>query len=142
MSYAAKANEIHDAFTTAIKPYGEPGNRLAHNLYDDLVLPWTADPSQTAFPEDKFKRFEWDRGKVLSDGKEFFGGTWEFPLEAYEAGLATVSPVTRWREAHPELVGTKSDCVVVMIEQLREELGERKLRGGGTTALLMFKKGN
>lgn len=119
----------------------QPGNRIAHDMYDHLELPWAADPTQTAFPKDKFQRFDWDRGGVLSDGKDFFGGAYEFPLEVYRYALATVSAVTRWREAHPELVDTERDCVEEVLGQMRQVLGEMKLRGGGPTVLLIFKKG-
>jgi hypothetical protein len=141
MPYAAKANEIQSAFNNGIAPYFQPGNLVAHNMYDDLELPWTADPTQTAFPKEKFKRFDWDRDHVLSDGKDFFGGSRDFPMVAYEQALGTVSAVTRWREAHPELAGTEQDCVTEVVGQMRQLLGERGLRGGGATALLTFKRG-
>jgi trans-aconitate 3-methyltransferase len=141
MPYAAKANEIQSAFNLVIAPYFQPGNIVAHDMYDNLELPWEADPEQTAFPKEKFQRFEWDRGGVLSDGKDFFGGSHEFPIGFYEKALGTVSGVTRWREAHPELVGTERDCVTEVVGQMRGLLGERGMRGGGATALLMFKRG-
>ena len=142
MPYAAKVNEIQETFNRVIEPYMMPGNRVANDMYDNLELPWVADPTQTAFPKDKFQRFDWDRGGVLSDGKEFFGGSQEFPIEVYEQALGTVSSVTRWREAHPELAGTERDCVTEVLRQVRQVVGERKLRGGGPTALLMFKRGS
>ena len=141
MPYATKTNEIQEAFQRVIEPYIQPGNRIAHDMYDNLELPWAADPAQTAFPEDKFRRFDWDRGGVLSDGKDFFGGSREVPMGFYEQVLGTVSAVTRWREAHPELAGTERDCVAEVLRQTRQVLGERGLRGGGATTLLMFKRG-
>jgi len=80
MPHAAKLKEIQDAFERVIDPYIEPGSRIAHDLYDNLELPWATDPSQTAFPKDKSRRFDWDRGGVLSDGKDFFGGSHEYPM--------------------------------------------------------------
>ncbi|TAQ91385.1 Geranylgeranyl diphosphate synthase/Squalene synthase [Chlorociboria aeruginascens] len=139
MPYAAKVNEIRNTFNLRLEPYTLPGNHIAHNLYDALELPWTADPTQTAFPKDKFRRFEWDRGG-LSDGKDFFGGSKEIPMGYYEKAIGTASSVTRWREAHPELVGTEKDCVTELLAQLREVIGERGLRGSGPIALLMFKR--
>ena len=141
MPYATQVNEIQDAFMRTIEPYMLPGNRIALNMYDDLELPWTADPDQTAFPQDQFRRFDWDRGHVLSDGKDFFGGSREYPLEVYEQAMGTASAVTRWREAHPELVGTERDCVAEVLAQMRPVLGDAKVRGGGQTVLLMFKRG-
>jgi hypothetical protein len=141
MPSGAKVNEIQAGLGRFILPYIEPGNLIAHNMYDNLELPWAADPAQTAFPRDRFQRFDWDRDGVLSDGKDFFGGTWEFPLKAYEQSLGTVSSVTRWREAHPELVGTDRDCVAEVVGQMRQVLGEGQMRGGCATVLLMFKRG-
>jgi len=141
MPHAAKLKEIQDAFERVIDPYIEPGSRIAHDLYDNLELPWAADPTQTAFPKDKFRRFDWDRGGVLSDGKDFFGGSHEYPMAVLEQALGTASSVTRWREAHPELTGTERDCVAEVVGQMRQVLGERGMRGGGATALLMFKRG-
>ena len=111
-------------------------------MYDNLELPWAANPAQTAFPKEEFRRFDWDRGGVLSDGKDFLGGSQEFPMELLEQGLATVSAVTRWREAHPQLVGTERDCVAEVMGQMRRVLGEKGMLGrGGPTALLMVKRG-
>ena len=142
MPYAAKMIEIQESFHRVLEPYIQPGNRIAHEMYDNLELPWAADPAQKEFPKDRFRRFDWDRGGVLSDGKDFFGGSPEFPIEFYEQVLGTVSAVTRWREAHPELVGTERDCVIEVVGQVRQILEGRRLRGGGATALLMFKKGD
>ncbi|RFU34686.1 hypothetical protein B7463_g1652, partial [Scytalidium lignicola] len=127
MPHGAEVNKIQKAFELVLEPYMLPGNRLSYDLYDNLVLPWTADPTQSAFPKDKFQRFEWDRNG-LSDGKDFFGGSREYPLEVYEQALGTVSAVTRWREAHPELVGTEKDCVKVMIAQKHPIRWEALLR--------------
>ncbi|OCL02453.1 S-adenosyl-L-methionine-dependent methyltransferase [Glonium stellatum] len=139
MPRGAEINEIQSAFQRTVEPYMQPGNLIAHEMYDNLELPWAADPTQTAFPKDKFQRFDWDRGG-LSDGKDFFGGSQEFPMAVYEQALGTVSAVTRWREAHPELVGTERDCVTEALAKLRQVLGDQMLRGGGATALLMFKR--
>ena len=86
MPYGAKANEIQKAFERVIEPYMQPGNCIADDMYDNLELPWAADPAQTAFPKDKFRRFDWDRGGVLSDGKDFFGGSHEFSHRGVRAG--------------------------------------------------------
>ncbi|KAF8587861.1 S-adenosyl-L-methionine-dependent methyltransferase [Ramaria rubella] len=140
MPYAVEVREIQRHFEDVLAPYMQPGNLIAHGLYDNLELPWTADPAQTAFPQDLFCRFNWDRDGVLSDGKDFFGGSHEFPLEYLEKAMGTASAVTRWREAHPNLVNTERDCVAELVKRLRAVLGDRGLRSGGSTALLMFRK--
>ena len=140
MPYAAAANAIHNTLWRTIEPYFQPGSVIAHNMYDKLELPWESDPTQVAFRQDQYRRFDWDRNGMLSDGKDFFGGLQELPIEMYEKMLETVSPVTRWREAHPDLVGTERDCVTEHINQMKEVVGAPVLRGGTATALLMFKR--
>lgn len=140
MPYAAAANAIYETLWRTVESYFQPGNVIAHNLYDKLELPWESDPTQTAFPQDKYRRFDWDRDGVLSDGKDYFGGSQELPFELYENVLETVSAVTRWRKAHPNLVGTERDCVTEHVSQMKEVVGDRPLRGGSATALLMFKR--
>jgi len=88
-----------------------------------LELPWATDPTQTAFPKDKSRRFDWDRGGVLSDGKDFFGGSHEYPMAVLEQALGTASSVTRWREAHPERGGGGRADVA--------GAGEKGIRGEG-----------
>ncbi|KAH8815987.1 S-adenosyl-L-methionine-dependent methyltransferase [Xylogone sp. PMI_703] len=139
MPFAAELKEIQEEFRKTVEPYMQKGNKIAHDLYDDLELPWVADPTQTAFPKDKFQRFEWDR-HGLSDGKDFFGGSIEFPVGVYEHTLNTVSAVTRWREAHPELAGTDKDCVKETVSKVRQVVGTTKLKGGTPIALLIFKR--
>ncbi|KAF8217691.1 S-adenosyl-L-methionine-dependent methyltransferase, partial [Mycena galopus ATCC 62051] len=109
-------------------PYTTPGNQLSRTLYRTLPLPWTpsspsAPSASDSFNQSSFLRQEWDVDGVLSDGKEFFGGTSESTLASLTAGLGTASMVTRWREAHPELVGTERDCVAEMARALREVMG-------------------
>jgi hypothetical protein len=142
MPYAAAANAVQSEFMTSISSYFLPGNLLAHDMYDGLSLPWDADPSQTAFPKEQFHRFDWDRNYILSDpeGKDFFGGSMEFPIEMYEAGLGTVSAVTRWRELHPELVGTEKDVVKECVAKMKTAVDGKGLRGGAPTVLLLFKR--
>jgi hypothetical protein len=135
----AKLREIQDDVQRALEPYMEHGNLLAQNMYDELELPWMADPSQTAFPKDKFRRVEWDRGG-LSDGKDFLGGSQAYPLELAAKVMETASPVTRWREAHPEIAGTEDDCILKAVRQMKDVLGERLYRAGSATALLIFKR--
>ena len=140
MPHAKEMNEIQESFERVIEPYFQSGNLIAHQMYDNLELPWTVDPAQTAFPKNKFHRFDWDRGGVLSDGKDFLGGSREFPIELYEQALGTVSAVTRWREAHPDLVGTERDCVTEVVQKMRRVLGKTGLRGGGATVLMLFER--
>ncbi len=77
----------------------------------------------------------------------FAAGTPEAMLQRIEAMIATMSQVTRWREAHPNLVGTDEDCVkVVMAEISKVMLGVgdkvdmKSLFGGFCTVVLFVKR--
>ena len=74
----------------------------------------------------------------------FFGGGRESSLEDVERGLSTASMVTRWRAAHPDLVGTNKDVVKAFVNEVREALpaGHQKVLQGSGTAILLFKKSN
>lgn len=124
-----------------LAPYSLPGNDLSMNMYDALPLPWDVSPPVPFFPQSEFTRYDYDREGVLTDGKDFFNGTTFTELEDEKTGLSTASMVTRWRAAHPELVGTEKDCVEVFMGELKEAMGGQTwiLKGSGT-AILLFKK--
>lgn len=74
---------------------------------------------------------------------DFFGGSEETTLAEMREGMSTASMVTRWRQAHPELVGTGRDCVDVLIEKIKAAMGvgdgkeeEATLEMGMGTAIL------
>lgn len=126
-----------------LAPYELVPNRLSRDMYDDLRLPWDVRPALVAFPRDQFVRREWDREGVLSNGKTFFGdGNEMTSIDSFVQGLGTASMVTRWREAHPDLVGTDDDVVTAFAGRLRKALGPgvTELELGTGTVILMFKK--
>lgn len=112
------------------------------NMYNDLSLPWTIPEPVAAFPKDSFVKHEYDRDGVLSNGVSFFCGDSTDSLDVKEQGLSTASMVTRWRAAHPDLVGTDKDVVKAYMNELREHLpnDHQKLSTGAATAILLFKK--
>ena len=124
-----------------LAPYETPANRISRDMYDNLLLPWNVTPPIAVFPESKFVKHEYDREGVLSNGESFFGGGSLANLGQVEKGLATASMVTRWRAAHPDLVGTDKDVVTKVVRDLRDALGGdvEVLRGSGT-AILLFKR--
>lgn len=77
---------------------------------------------------------------MLSDGEDFLGGSDEISVDDLERQLGTASMVTRWRAAHPELVGTEKDCVTECVAKIRGVVGDGKFKVGGGTALLLFRK--
>lgn len=109
-----------------LMPYIEHGNVLAQNLYKELSLPWTLVPPVSGFDQAGFFRKEWDTEHV----EEFFvGGGLTTNLDTMEKVLGTMSPVQRWREAHPDAVGTERDVVRLMrreMERLLHEAGVEK----------------
>jgi SAM-dependent methyltransferase len=141
----AALNEFEDQH---LKPYMEPGNLLGRNLYIDLPLPWTLAQPVPDFDESTFYRKEWNND-ASAEGDEFFVGkqTVTLDLDTLEKMLGTASPVTRWREAHPDAVGTERDVVRMIrreIERLLHEGGVEKgkemVTGGVAGVLLMVKK--
>ena len=141
---AAIQASLDDVEERELKPFIEPGNLLAQNLYVDLPLPWTLVPPVTDFDETAFFRKEWGP----ENSEEFFaGGGLTADLDTTERILSTASPVQRWREAHPNAVGTEQDVVRVMkreIERLLHEAGVEKgkevVKGSVSGVLLMVKK--
>jgi hypothetical protein len=122
---------------------------LSRGLYKDLVLPWDVKSPVSAFANSDFVRQEWDRDGILTNGEDFFLGSRESTLEDLEKTLGTACMVTRWREAHPELVGTPEDCVRSTMNEIRRVLNEEiggeetenyKIRSGAAMVLLLFKR--
>ena len=130
------------------RPYTTRANLLSLDLYDDMALPWTLEPCVPEFDESTFLRKEWNRDGVAGDGDEFFAdGQPAVDMETMEKLLGTMSPVTRWREAHPDAVGTEDDAVRLIrrrIEKLLHEAGveegKETIRFGVTGVLMMVKK--
>lgn len=128
-------------------PYFEPGNLLVRELYANIGLPWTVDPPVPTFGRDSFVSQEFGTGEDKPPFYDEDATRHIFSLEAAEKMIATASPVTRWRQAHPEAVGTEDDVVKKMrraIEKLLHEAGvekgNEKVRSGVIGVLLMVKK--
>lgn len=125
-------------------PFFEPGNLLTRNLYSTIGLPWTVDPRVPDFDESTLFRKEW--GTEDNDVSFYEGGQVTLDLDTMEKMLGTSSPVTRWREAHPEAVGTEKDVIRRIrrvVERLLHEAGVEKgkelVRGGEGGVLIMVK---
>ena len=119
----------------------EPGNLLTRNGYRDLPLPWTADPPVSEFDESTFFRKQWDTDEKFTTQQA------DVTLDMFEKVMENASPVRRWREAHPDDVGTERDVVKMQrhaIERLLHEAGvkegEEKLRGSVKGVLLVVKR--
>ncbi|KAH7326161.1 methyltransferase [Stachybotrys elegans] len=117
-----------------LKPYFEHGNFLSYNLYKDLPLPWTVAEPVDAFDRDSFFRKEYIPGSadLMRNGAN------KVTLGMAEAALGTASYVQRWREAHPDAVGTEQDVIRRMRRKLEELLHEAGVKEGEETVTMGF----
>lgn len=157
--WCSNASNIHhstpnaDAINTILRkieddelvPFFEPGNLLTRDLYLRIGLPWTVDPPVPEFDEGALFRKEW--GTEGNEDSFFEQKQVILDLDTMEKLLGTSSPVTRWREAHPEAVGTEKDVMRRIrreIERLLHgagvEQGKEFVRGSVQGVLLMFKR--
>ncbi|KAJ5771252.1 uncharacterized protein N7511_003303 [Penicillium nucicola] len=132
-----------------LEPFIQDGNRLVRGLYVALPLPW--DCGAEGFDQESFVRLEWGTEGGFDArvaGNEFLlHGEKVMSLDTFEVSMGTASPITRWREAHPDLVGTEKDVIRLMrreIERCLREAGvpeeEMVVKGKGDGVLLMVKK--
>lgn len=140
----AAMTEFHDRH---LKPYTQPGNQLALDLYIDLPLPWNLAQPVPNFDESTFYRKEWYKDGVCAEGDESFMQQQTLDLDMIEKFMETASQVTRWREAHPDAVGTERDVVKMLrkeVERLLHEAGVERgkemIKGGLSGVLLIVKK--
>lgn len=157
--WCSKANTIHPSTPNAaainaatkkieeesLAPFFGAGNQLTRNLYSTIGLPWTVTPAVAGFDEAAFYRKEW--GVEGNEDSFFENRKMVLDMDTMEKMLGTASPVTRWREANPELAGTEDDVIRRMrreVERLLHEAGVEKgkevIRGGEAGVLLMVKK--
>ncbi|KKY21602.1 putative methyltransferase domain-containing protein [Phaeomoniella chlamydospora] len=138
---AAEVQEIlHDLEYNILGPYVVPGNKISQSMYENLKLPWQVDPPVNALQIESFRRIEWNKGGQCEDGKDFLVGN-RLRIDQYEKAMSTASMVTRWREAHPEAVGTDQDCVKLTITRLKKVMdGKFDFQIGAGVVLLLFKK--
>ncbi|CRG87841.1 Putative methyltransferase DDB_G0268948 [Talaromyces islandicus] len=131
-----KVQEIMDHFSNVVVgPYVTPRNKLATSGYRGLNLPWDQAETASCFEKNSLLEKRWYSTEPEGRETGFFGGLAqdEWPLTAVKAMLGTMSPVIRWREAHPDLAGTDQDCVEVVIRQLCEAIGASNALEDGTT---------
>jgi SAM-dependent methyltransferase len=126
-----------------LRPYLTPGNILARERYVDLPLPWTIPEPIEEFDESGFVRREWGVDERFYTDMPEDGVS----LNVFEKMTSTGSAITRWREAHPELVGTEKDIIRVIrreIERLLHEAGveegKERVKGVMQGAVLLLKK--
>ena len=137
---------IIDGIDDLLVDYFVPGNRITRSLYRTLLLPWNLETPVSEFEEGTFVRKEWNTGPG-SESDSFYEHSAPISLDMMEKVLATSSPVTRWREAHPEAVGTEEDVVRIVRRKIEKilhdagvEPGKELLKGDVEGVVLLFKK--
>ncbi|KAJ5198213.1 uncharacterized protein N7498_007330 [Penicillium cinerascens] len=138
---AAMQAEIDQIEEDHLRPYFEPGNFLTRGHYTDLPLPWTLDPSVAGFEKSDFFRKDWNLDE------RFYVTEPDVPLDMFEKMIGTTSPVTRWREANPDAVGTEKDVVRLFRRAIERHLhaagvekGKEMIRGASCGVVLVVKK--
>jgi SAM-dependent methyltransferase len=145
---AAAVQAAIDKLEASLDDYMAPGNRINHSLYVDLPLPWTLAPPLAEFDEDSFVRLEWGTANPDSrPGDRFYRNQQPADLDLLEKVLGTTSPVTRWRQAHPDAAGTERDPVrntrreiEAVLRQAGVGQGKELIDGGVAAVLLMLKR--
>jgi len=139
-----------DRLEARVAEFYEPGNQLVRGLYADLALPWTLAEPVAGFERASFVRWEWGTDtEGAFPAAEMYERHVEVDLESLGKIMDTASPVIRWREAHPDAVGTETDVVSMLrseIEQAMRDAGckeeeEMRLEGGVSGCMLVVKRG-
>lgn len=124
-----------------LQPFFVQGNWLTRNRYRDLPLPWTLETPIAEFDETTSSRNDWG---IETD---FYAINPEVNMDLFEKITATGSPVTRWRQAHADTVGTERDVLKIYrraIERLLHEAGveegKEMVKGAAHGVVLVVKK--
>lgn len=143
------AEEIHEVLVEleqgegALGPYQKEGNWCLMGLYCDVRMPWELDQTCEEFEKSEYRRMVWNKdGKPDEDGS-YLCDERISSFEGVEKSIATISAVTRWREAHPEIAHTEKDCVKAAFAKIREILrpeGVEELAMVGPTVLVTLKR--
>ncbi|KAI1135740.1 S-adenosyl-L-methionine-dependent methyltransferase [Hypoxylon sp. FL0543] len=144
----AAIKAVVDEAVDELKSYMNPGNALSRDLYVNLPLPWTLVDPVEEFDKASFLRKEWKKNEDSAGKEDGDIGTMKaVALEELARVLGSGSPVTRWREAHPDKAGTEEDIVRRLrarIESFLHEVDvdprEEVLRRSEAVVLLMVKK--
>ncbi|OHE93747.1 methyltransferase domain-containing protein [Colletotrichum orchidophilum] len=148
MPNAARMQQVLKDFRDEyIQPYMAPGNIVGEKMYETLPLPWDLGKPVTEFDKSTFLRKDWNKNGTIGPDGEFFLGQQHLGLDHIEKYLETVSPVTRWREAHPDAIGTDRDVVKMAVGKIASllheagmEPGKEIITTGVAGALIMVKK--
>ncbi|KAK3058797.1 hypothetical protein LTR09_000362 [Extremus antarcticus] len=113
-------------------PYQKPGNWSLMGLYEDLQMPWSLANACDSFAEKSYSRQIWTQHGLPEADGSYVCGVRLLTLDETEKSIATISAVTRWREAHLELANTGNDCVTAAFTKIKNIL-----RGDANTRVTM-----
>lgn len=110
-----------EKFYHELAPYRQERSNAAQDMYARLPLPWTLTPTINGFDEHSFKRtvFSDENGNQLSPSKQY-------SISQAERMYGSGSPIVRWRQAHPKLVGTDQDIVKKHFNMIRKIIGKEE----------------
>lgn len=147
MANSAAIYAAFQRFDERLVDYLSPGNRLVRGLLVDLVMPWTLAVPVPEFDKAVTLRKEWGTGPDSEPLNEFFKLNKPLNLDLIEKTMGTASPVTKWREAHPDAAGTDQDPVKMLRKEIEDsfreigiEEGKETFAGGVEGVLLVLKK--
>ncbi|KAK2759169.1 hypothetical protein FQN54_003269 [Arachnomyces sp. PD_36] len=142
MEGSAEVQKALDEFEADVEEYMVEGNLMVRDLYKGMALPWELGVAE--FDEGSYYRREWntDSSNTTGEGNQvFLGDGASYGLDMVEKLLATTSPVSRWRLAHPEADGGSGDVVRVLRRKMELVVGEGgKVRGSASAVLMMVKR--
>lgn len=124
-------------------PYQKPGNWSLMGLYEDLKMPWSLEPPCHAFPSRSYHRQVWNEHGLSELDGSYVCGERVMSLDETEKAIATISAVTRWREAHPDLANTENDCVIAAFNRIKKILdmnSDGKITMVGPSVLVTLKR--
>lgn len=141
MPAAEALQAVLDRMLERLDDYVTPGNRLIRGRYEDLPLPWTLEQPLPQFARNAFYR------KDYTVDEPFVQLPTDVNMDFLEKILSTGSSQVRWREAHPDKVGTEEDIVRMTRREMEEilhgvgvEKGKERLKGALRGFLLIIKK--
>ncbi|KAM0192374.1 hypothetical protein ACHAPI_008321 [Fusarium lateritium] len=146
----SKLQLVFEEFRESLSPYTSAGTRLTQDGYVDLVMPWGNPVTAQLYDGQKSARHELSAADGFFPGSAMekpSNGSLQTQLQRFERLVSTFGTVDRWRKANPELVGTKEDCVNILMEKVRKVADESGgqidmsvLAGEMAVALILVKR--
>ncbi|KAM0287833.1 hypothetical protein ACHAO9_007451 [Fusarium lateritium] len=146
----SKLQLVFEEFRESLSPYTSAGTRLTQDGYVDLVMPWDNSATAQFYDRQNSARHELSAADGFFPGSAMekpSNGSLQTQLQRFERLVSTFGTVDRWRKANPELVGTKEDCINMLVEKVRKVADESggqidmSVLAGEMAVALIFVKG-